>query len=55
MFVMAGIVEYLERYPDTEVSAVFLDRIVNLLEEGLDVSKRGWTWPCVSASFPTPA
>jgi DNA-binding transcriptional LysR family regulator len=40
MFVMAGIVEYLERYPDTEVSAVFLDRIVNLLEEGLDVAVR---------------
>ena len=29
MFVMPGIVEYLERYPGTEVSAVFLDRIVN--------------------------
>ncbi len=31
MFVMPGIVDYLQRYPDTEVSAVFLDRIVNLL------------------------
>ena len=40
MFVMTGIVEYLERYPDTEVSAVFLDRIVNLLEEGVDVAVR---------------
>lgn len=40
MFVMTGIVEYLERYPDTEVSAVFLDRLVNLLEEGLDVAVR---------------
>ncbi|MGI9333096.1 MAG: LysR family transcriptional regulator [Gammaproteobacteria bacterium] len=40
MFVMPGIVEYLERYPDTEVSAMFLDRIVNLLEEGLDVGVR---------------
>ena len=40
MFVMPGIVEYLERYPGTEVSAVFLDRIVNLLEEGLDVGVR---------------
>ena len=40
MFVMPGIVDYLERYPGTEVSAVFLDRIVNLLEEGLDVGVR---------------
>lgn len=40
LFVMPGIVEYLERYPDVEVSAVFLDRIVNLLEEGLDVGIR---------------
>ncbi|MEZ5592156.1 MAG: LysR family transcriptional regulator [Gammaproteobacteria bacterium] len=40
MFVIPGIVEYLQRYPDTEVSALFLDRIVNLLEEGLDVGIR---------------
>jgi DNA-binding transcriptional LysR family regulator len=40
MFVMPGIVEYLKRYPDTTVAAVFLDRIVNLLEEGLDVGIR---------------
>jgi len=40
MFVMPGIVEYLERYPDTEVDAMFVDRIVNLLEEGLDVGVR---------------
>ncbi len=40
MFVMPGILEYLERYPGTEVSAVFLDRVVNLLEEGLDVGVR---------------
>ena len=40
MFVMPGIVDYLKRYPDTEVSAMFLDRIVNLLEEGLDVGVR---------------
>ncbi|MFZ2168396.1 MAG: LysR family transcriptional regulator [Methylococcaceae bacterium] len=40
MFVIPGIVEYLQRYPDMEVSAVFLDRIVNLLEEGLDVGIR---------------
>lgn len=40
MFVMPGIVEYLQRYPKTEVDAVFLDRVVNLLEEGLDVGIR---------------
>lgn len=40
MFVMPGIVDYLQRYPGTEVSAVFLDRVVNLLEEGQDVGVR---------------
>ena len=40
MFVMPLIVEYLNRYPDTAVSAVLLDRVVNLLEEGLDVGTR---------------
>jgi len=40
MFVMPGIVDYLDTYPDTEVSAMFLDRIVNLLEEGVDVGIR---------------
>ena len=40
LFVMPGIVEYLARYPAMEVEAVFLDRSVNLLEEGLDVGVR---------------
>jgi len=40
MFVIPGIVDYLQRYPDMEVSAVFLDRVVNLLEEGFDVGIR---------------
>jgi len=40
MHVMPGIIKYLERYPGTEVSAVFLDRVVNLLEEGIDVGIR---------------
>jgi DNA-binding transcriptional LysR family regulator len=39
-FVMPGIVDYLQRYPDMEVDAVFLDRVVNLMEEGLDVGVR---------------
>ena len=40
MFVTPGIVDYLQRYPGMEVSALFLDRVVNLLEEGLDVGVR---------------
>ena len=40
LFVMPSIVEYLRRYPDVDLSALFLDRIVNLLEEGMDVGVR---------------
>lgn len=40
MFVLPAIVEYLRRYPAMEVSALFVDRVVNLLEEGLDVGIR---------------
>lgn len=40
MHVMPGIVEFLTRYPDVSVNAVFLDRVVNLLEEGIDVGVR---------------
>lgn len=40
LYVMPTIVSYLERYPDMQVSAVFLDRVVNMLEEGLDVGIR---------------
>ena len=40
MFVMPGILDYLQHYPDVEVSALFLDRVVNLLEEGQDVAIR---------------
>lgn len=40
LFVMPGIVDYLRRYPAMQVSAVFLDRVVNLLEEGVDVGVR---------------
>ena len=39
-FVMPGIAEYLTRFPNTQVDAVFLDRVVNMLEEGLDVGVR---------------
>lgn len=40
MFVAAGVVDYLQRYPEMEVSFFLLDRIVNLLEEGIDVAVR---------------
>ena len=40
MYVMPGISDYLQRYKETEVTALFLDRIVNLLEEGIDVGIR---------------
>jgi DNA-binding transcriptional LysR family regulator len=40
MFVTPSIVDYLQRFPDMTVSAVFLDRVVNLLEEGMDVGVR---------------
>lgn len=40
MYVMPGIIDYLANYPETEVDAIFLDRVVNLLEEGIDVGIR---------------
>lgn len=40
MFVLPGILDYLRRYPGMEVSALFVDRVVNLLDEGLDVGVR---------------
>lgn len=40
MHVMPGIVDYMNRFPAVEVSALFVDRIVNLLEEGIDVAIR---------------
>ena len=39
-YVLPGIVDYLQRYPEMRVDSVFLDRSVNLLEEGLDVGIR---------------
>ena len=40
MYVMPGIVDYQQQHPDTSVSALFLDRVVNMLEEGVDVGIR---------------
>lgn len=39
-YVMPGVLDYLIQYPDTEVSVMFVDRVVNLLEEGMDVGIR---------------
>jgi DNA-binding transcriptional LysR family regulator len=39
-FIIPGVVDYLNRYPKTQVDAVFLDRVVNLVEEGFDVGVR---------------
>ncbi|MDI9245338.1 LysR family transcriptional regulator [Marinobacter sp. CHS3-4] len=39
-YIVPGLVEYLNRYPQTQVEAIFLDRVVNLLEEGFDVGIR---------------
>lgn len=40
MYVMPVIVEYLQRYPQMDVTSLFLDRFVNLMEEGIDVGVR---------------
>ncbi|MBQ5940627.1 MULTISPECIES: LysR family transcriptional regulator [unclassified Massilia] len=40
MYVAPVVVDYLRRYPDVTVSALFLDRVVHLVEEGLDAGIR---------------
>lgn len=40
LYVMPSISDYMQRYQDTEVTVLLLDRIVNLLEEGVDVGIR---------------
>jgi len=40
MFVMPGMVDYLQRFPAMAISALFVDRVVNFLEEGIDVGIR---------------
>ena len=40
MYVMPCVVAYLQKYPDTEISAMFVDRVVNMLDEGVDVALR---------------
>jgi len=40
IYVTPVIVEYLERYPEMKITALFLDRVVNLIEEGVDIGIR---------------
>ena len=40
LFVTPIVTEYLSRYPDVSASCLFLDRVVNLLDEGMDVAVR---------------
>jgi DNA-binding transcriptional LysR family regulator len=40
MFVTPIATAYLRRYPDTEVECRFLDRVVNMMDEGVDVAIR---------------
>lgn len=40
LFVLPGVLDFLQRYPKMDISALYIDRVVNLLEEGLDVGVR---------------
>lgn len=40
MHVLPVIVDYLQKYPEVDVSAIFVDRVLNMLEEGVDVAIR---------------
>ena len=40
LYIQPGVTDYLSRYPKMDVTAFYLDRVVNLLEEGMDVGIR---------------
>ncbi|MDT9002244.1 LysR family transcriptional regulator [Paucibacter sp. APW11] len=40
LFITPVVAEYLQRYPEVNASCWFLDRVVNLVEEGVDVALR---------------
>ncbi|MDY0746765.1 LysR family transcriptional regulator [Paucibacter sp. R3-3] len=40
LFIVPGIADYLQRYPEMAVSATFVDRNVNLIDEGFDIAVR---------------
>lgn len=39
-YVMPVLLDYLDRHPDVRVRAVFVDRVVSLIDEGIDVAVR---------------
>lgn len=39
-YIIPGVVDYLTRYPETQLELSLLDRVVNILEEGFDVGVR---------------
>lgn len=40
MYVTPIVTEYLRRYPETDVECRFLDRVVNMMDEGVDIAIR---------------
>jgi DNA-binding transcriptional LysR family regulator len=40
MHVMPAVSRFLQRYPKTRIDLLLLDRVVDLLEEGIDVAVR---------------
>ncbi|EJO92485.1 LysR family transcriptional regulator [Ectopseudomonas mendocina DLHK] len=40
LFLIPRITQYLDSYPDVEINALLVDRVVNMLEEGIDVAVR---------------
>ena len=45
MYVTPIVTEYLRRYPETDVECRFLDRVVNMMDEGVDAAIRIGTLP----------
>jgi DNA-binding transcriptional LysR family regulator len=39
-YITSIVLDYLTRYPDTDVQCTFLDRVVNMVDEGIDVAVR---------------
>jgi DNA-binding transcriptional LysR family regulator len=40
LFVLPALLDYISAYPDIHINCVFVDRVVNLLEEGIDAGIR---------------
>ncbi|WP_144141023.1 LysR family transcriptional regulator [Paraburkholderia sp. BCC1884] len=39
-YIMPIVAEYLERFPEVEIYSLFVDRVVNLVDEGVDIAVR---------------